>query len=99
MIDTVEIVDVNYGNVDTCGYCGANPLGHQRKREWIRQCLLHGLPYVVPLNYGYTEGKILFHGALTGKKLDCLKEIHRFVSRWHGNRVRLFATHKGRFAT
>jgi hypothetical protein len=26
MIDGVEIVDVDYGNVDTCEYCGANPL-------------------------------------------------------------------------
>ncbi len=30
-------------------------------------------PYVVPLNYGYVEGKILFHCALTGKKLEYLK--------------------------
>ncbi len=29
-----------------------------------------GQPYVVPLNYGYLEGKILFHCALTGMKLD-----------------------------
>jgi len=34
---------------------------------------MDGRPYVVPLNYGYVEGKILFHGALTGKKLDYLK--------------------------
>ena len=31
---------------------------------------LGGQPYVVPLNYGYVEGKILFHCALTGMKLD-----------------------------
>jgi nitroimidazol reductase NimA-like FMN-containing flavoprotein (pyridoxamine 5'-phosphate oxidase superfamily) len=30
-------------------------------------------PYVVPLNYGYVQGKILFHCALTGKKLDYLR--------------------------
>lgn len=29
-------------------------------------------PYVVPLNYAYTSGKILFHCALEGKKLDYL---------------------------
>jgi nitroimidazol reductase NimA-like FMN-containing flavoprotein (pyridoxamine 5'-phosphate oxidase superfamily) len=29
--------------------------------------------YVVPLNYGYVEGKILFHCALTGKKLDYIR--------------------------
>jgi nitroimidazol reductase NimA-like FMN-containing flavoprotein (pyridoxamine 5'-phosphate oxidase superfamily) len=34
---------------------------------------MEGIPYVVPLNYGYVEGKILFHCALTGKKLDYLK--------------------------
>jgi len=32
-----------------------------------------GKLYVVPLNYGYVEGRILFHCALTGKKLDFLK--------------------------
>lgn len=26
---------------------------------------MDGKPYVVPLNYGYVEGRILFHGALT----------------------------------
>jgi len=34
---------------------------------------MNGEIYVVPLNYGYVEGKILFHCALTGKKLDYLK--------------------------
>ncbi len=34
---------------------------------------LDGKPYVVPLNYHYVDGKILFHCALTGKKLDYLK--------------------------
>ena len=32
-----------------------------------------GMPYVVPLNYGYIEGKIIFHSALTGKKLDYIR--------------------------
>jgi nitroimidazol reductase NimA-like FMN-containing flavoprotein (pyridoxamine 5'-phosphate oxidase superfamily) len=32
-----------------------------------------GMPYVVPLNYAYVEGKILFHCALEGKKLDYLR--------------------------
>ena len=35
---------------------------------------LAGKPYVVPLNYAYVEGKILFHCALTGMKLDYLRE-------------------------
>ena len=34
---------------------------------------MDGMPYVIPLNYGYVEGKILFHCALTGKKLEYLR--------------------------
>ncbi len=34
---------------------------------------LDGKPYAVPLNYHYIDGKILFHCALKGKKLDYLK--------------------------
>jgi len=34
---------------------------------------MDGNPYVVPLNYGYVDGKILFHGAFTGKKMAHLK--------------------------
>jgi len=30
-------------------------------------------PYVVPLNYSYHDGKIFFHCALKGKKLDALR--------------------------
>jgi nitroimidazol reductase NimA-like FMN-containing flavoprotein (pyridoxamine 5'-phosphate oxidase superfamily) len=36
-----------------------------------------GEPYVVPLNHAYVEGRILFHCALTGKKLDHLKQNPR----------------------
>ena len=32
-----------------------------------------GQAYVVPLNYGYVDGRILFHCALTGKKLDYMR--------------------------
>ena len=45
MPESYEIIDVDDHNVDTCEYCGANPLGHARKREWIRQCLPAGLRY------------------------------------------------------
>jgi len=31
------------------------------------------VPYVVPLTYIYRDGKIIFHCALTGKKLDYLQ--------------------------
>ena len=36
-----------------------------------------GEPYVVPLNYGYVDGRVLFHCALTGKKLDYLQASPR----------------------
>jgi nitroimidazol reductase NimA-like FMN-containing flavoprotein (pyridoxamine 5'-phosphate oxidase superfamily) len=32
-----------------------------------------GQPYVVPLNYLYRDGKILFHCALTGQKRDAIR--------------------------
>jgi nitroimidazol reductase NimA-like FMN-containing flavoprotein (pyridoxamine 5'-phosphate oxidase superfamily) len=32
-----------------------------------------GQPYVVPLNYAYVEGRILFHCAPSGQKLDYLR--------------------------
>lgn len=31
-----------------------------------------GYPYAVPLSYAYEDGRILFHGALTGHKLDAI---------------------------
>jgi nitroimidazol reductase NimA-like FMN-containing flavoprotein (pyridoxamine 5'-phosphate oxidase superfamily) len=34
---------------------------------------LEGKPYVVPLNYHYSDGKIFFHCGLKGKKLVCMK--------------------------
>jgi len=34
-------------------------------------------PYVVPLNYSYADGKLLFHSALTGQKLDAIRENPR----------------------
>jgi len=34
---------------------------------------LDGKPYVVPLNYSYSEGKIYFHCGLKGKKLVCIR--------------------------
>ena len=33
----------------------------------------NGMPYVIPLNYGYIEGKILFHCAIKGQKLDWIR--------------------------
>ncbi|WP_423363164.1 pyridoxamine 5'-phosphate oxidase family protein [Mycoplasma sp. P36-A1] len=31
-----------------------------------------GYPYTVPLNYVYHDGKIIFHGAKTGHKIDAI---------------------------
>lgn len=31
-----------------------------------------GYPYVVPVNYAYVDGKIYFHGAKTGHKIDAI---------------------------
>jgi len=33
----------------------------------------NGTPYVVPLNYSYSDGRILFHCALEGKKIDAIR--------------------------
>lgn len=34
---------------------------------------LDGRPYMVPLNFSYSDGKILFHCSMEGKKLDCIR--------------------------
>jgi len=36
-----------------------------------------GQPYVVPLNYAYVDGRILFHCALSGAKLDHIRANER----------------------
>lgn len=35
---------------------------------------INGYPYTVALNYVYNSGKIYFHCALQGYKIDCIKE-------------------------
>jgi nitroimidazol reductase NimA-like FMN-containing flavoprotein (pyridoxamine 5'-phosphate oxidase superfamily) len=45
-----------------------------KEQLWGNLGLIDGdQPYVVPLNYGYVDGKILFHCGLEGRKLDCLR--------------------------
>ena len=34
----------------------------------------NGYPYSVPVNFIYSDGKIYFHGAAEGYKLDCMKK-------------------------
>lgn len=31
-------------------------------------------PYVVPMNFGYRDGKVYMHSALEGKKLDIIRK-------------------------
>ncbi len=33
----------------------------------------NGYPYAVPISYVYSEGKLYFHSALTGHKVDAIK--------------------------
>mgnify|MGYP000881350120 FL=1 len=33
----------------------------------------HGIPYIVPVNYGYESGALFFHSAREGRKIDILK--------------------------
>lgn len=33
-----------------------------------------GYPYAVPLSYAYADGRLLFHSALAGHKLDAIRE-------------------------
>ena len=40
----------------------------------------NGYPYSVPVNFVYSDGKIYFHGAAEGYKLDCMKKIRTFHS-------------------
>lgn len=36
-----------------------------------------GYPYAVPLSYAYSNGKIYFHSALTGHKIDAVKNSEK----------------------
>ena len=47
-------------------------------------------PYVIPLTYGYSEGRIIFHCALVGSKLDIIRNnpnVSFTVSRHFGEMV------------
>jgi len=37
-------------------------------------CDFNGNPYVVPLSFGYEDGKVYFHSARAGRKVDMLRE-------------------------
>jgi len=40
---------------------------------YLGLCAEEGQPYVVPINYCYSDGRILIHCALAGRKLDCIR--------------------------
>lgn len=37
----------------------------------------NGYPYALPLSYVYHDGKLIFHGADTGYKVECLKNCDK----------------------
>lgn len=48
------------------------------KSEICRIALIDGdKPYIVPLNYGYTDNTIYFHSAPKGKKIELLKRNNK----------------------
>lgn len=47
------------------------------RRGVLAMCGKDGQPYAVPLNFIYEDGKIYFHGAKVGWKIDLMKENPR----------------------
>jgi nitroimidazol reductase NimA-like FMN-containing flavoprotein (pyridoxamine 5'-phosphate oxidase superfamily) len=56
---------------DAVGFLTENRCGHLGING------ANGYPYVVPVNYVYSQGCILIHGALTGQKVDDIKQDPR----------------------
>ena len=55
---------------------------------------MNGKPYVVPLNYSYSKGTIIFHCALEGMKLDFIR-ANPLVCFTVGQQVRPVRDHAG----
>ena len=48
------------------------------KSQICRIALMDGnVPYIVPLNYGYSGNSLYFHSAKTGKKIDLIRKNNR----------------------
>lgn len=49
------------------------------KRASVLRIALHDdpFPYLVPVNFGYADGKLFFHSASEGKKIDLIKRNNR----------------------
>ena len=59
---------------------------HRETIGWLAT-VAEGRPYAVPLNYAYIDGKIYFHCALEGRKLDAVRanpEVCLAVGRQEG---------------
>jgi len=96
MMDRLLIIDVGSENVDTCGCCGANPLGQQRKLEWIRQCLPYGLRYKTVVErttekmigmIEYMPGEYAWRSvhALNYMVIHCIQVVKRYAGQGIGS--------------
>jgi len=48
------------------------------RAEYVSMAMWDGhTPYVVPVNFGFEDGVLYFHGSRTGKKADCLRTCDR----------------------
>lgn len=58
-----------------CGGEGARYMQRVlRDAAWGVLVMIDGdRPYAVPMNHAYVNGRILLHGALEGRKLDCIR--------------------------
>jgi uncharacterized protein len=62
-----------------------------RREAWgVLGVIVDGEPYCVPLNHAYVDGKILFHCALEGRKLDGIRATPRvsFTVAWQSGEVK-----------
>ena len=65
----------------------AKQLLHTERRGVLAVCGDEGYPYAIPINFYYKEetGKIYFHGARAGHKVDALKKNDKVCFTVYGN--------------
>lgn len=65
----------------------AKQLLHTERRGVLAVCGDDGYPYAIPINFYYKEktGKIYFHGARAGHKVDALKKNDKVCFTAYGN--------------
>lgn len=97
-MDRMEILAAHDDNVPACWICGANPLGHARKREWLRRCLPRGLRYKTAVDSatGKPVGMIEYMPAESAWRavqarnylvIHCLQVPKRYAGRGVGSRL------------